>query len=71
MARRVEAATLLYIVLLSYVIPVFLAGVGLAAAATFFWPFSHGSWAAAGVMGLHVAVVAAAVAWSWRRARAV
>lgn len=70
-ARRVEAATLLYVVLLSYVTPVFLAGVGLAAAATVFWPFGHGSWAAAGVMGLHVAVVAAAVAWRWRRARAV
>lgn len=70
-ARRVEAAALLYIVLLSYVIPVFLAGVGLGSAAQFFWPYSLGSWPAAGVMAAHVALVAGAVAWRWRRTRPV
>ena len=69
--RRVEAATLLYIVLLSYVIPVFLSGVGLGGVAKFFLPYGLGSWQAAGVMAVHVALVAGVVAWRWRRALAV
>ena len=70
-ARRVEAATLLYIALLSYVIPVFLGGVGLGAASRFFVPYGMVSWEAAGVMAAHVAIVAAAVTWRWRRAHPV
>ena len=66
-ARRVEAATLLYVVLLSYVVPVFLAGIGFPAAAKAFMPVGIGSWQAAGVMAAHVAVALALVAWRWRR----
>lgn len=65
-ARRVEAATLLYIVLLSYVVPVFLAAVGLAAAARAFMPAGMGSWQAAGVMAVHAAIALALAAWRWR-----
>jgi drug/metabolite transporter superfamily protein YnfA len=66
-ARRVEAATLLYIILLSYVVPMFLGGIGMDAVAKAFLPFGVGSWEAAGVMAAHVAIVGAAVAWRWRR----
>jgi hypothetical protein len=70
-ARRVEAATLLYIVLLSYVIPVFLSGIGLEGIGRFVLPVGLGSWEAAAVMAGHVAVVLGAVAWRWRRAHRV
>lgn len=65
--RRVEAATLLYIVLLSYVMPLFLHGAGLAAAARAFMPAGMASWPAAGVMAVHAALAMALVAWRWRR----
>jgi hypothetical protein len=58
-------------VLLSYVIPVFLGGVGLGTIGRFFVPYGMGSWEAAGVMAGHLALVAAAVAWRWRRAHPV
>ncbi len=67
-ARRVEAATLLYLVLLWYVIPIFLAGVGLDAVAQLFQPFGQGGWAATGLGVAHAAIAWAAVGWRWRKA---
>ncbi len=67
-ARRVEAATLLYLALLWYVIPIFLNGVGAEVAGKFFLPLGLGGWAATGVGAAHAAIAWAAVAWRWRRA---
>jgi hypothetical protein len=66
--RGPEGATLLYIALLSWILPAVLAIVGLGAAAKLLLPFgSMNGWQAALVMGGHVALVAALVAWRWRQ----
>ena len=66
-ARRVEAATLLYMVLLSYILPMFLDAIGLEAAARLFLPSGMGSWPAAGILAMHAAIAAGLLAWRWRR----
>ena len=67
-ARRVEAATLLYIVLLSYVLPLFLAGIGIRAAAQAVMPCGHGQLAGGGrARGARGDRWRRCVAWRWRR----
>jgi hypothetical protein len=67
--KRVEGVTLLYIVLLSWVIPGLLRGVGLGALAMAIMPIGRmDGWQAALVLAAHVVIVWAAVAWRWRRA---
>ena len=67
--RRVEGVTLLYIVLLAWVIPGLLRAVGLAPLAAAIMPIGAlDGWQAALVVAGHVAVVWTAVAWRWRRA---
>jgi hypothetical protein len=67
--RRVEGVTLLYIVLLAWVIPGLLRAVGLTSLAAAIMPIGKlDGWQAALVVAGHVAVVWTAVAWRWRRA---
>lgn len=66
--RRVEGTVLVYILLLSWIVPLFLDGVGLDTAAALFSPWRMGGPAAAGIFAIH-AVVAWGAAWRrWRRA---
>jgi hypothetical protein len=63
-----EAVTLLYIALLSWILPAVLAIAGMGAVAKLLMPFgAFNGWQAALVMGVHVAIVAALIAWRWRR----
>jgi hypothetical protein len=67
--KRVEGVTLLYIVLLDWVIPGLLGGLGLEPLAAALMPLGHfDAWQAALVVAVHVAIVWALVAWRWRRA---
>jgi hypothetical protein len=67
-ARGPEAVTMLSIALLSWIVPGVLAIAGLGALAQLLMPFgSMNGWQAALVMAVHVAIVAALVAWRWRR----
>ena len=67
-ARGPEGVTLLYIALLSWIVPAVLAIAGMGAAAKLLMPFgSMNGWEASLVMGAQVAIVAALVAWRWRR----
>lgn len=67
--KRVEGVTLLYIVLLDWVIPGLLGALGLEALATALMPLGKiGGWQAALVIAAHVAIVWSMVAWRWRRA---
>lgn len=69
-ARRVEAATLLYIVLLWWVIPGLLFAMGLTAIATFVLPFGYlDGWQATLIAGVHAAIAWSLVAWRWVRAQ--
>jgi hypothetical protein len=66
--RGPEGVTLLYIALASWILPAVLAVAGLGAAAQLLMPFgSMNGWQASLVMGAQVAIVAALVAWRWRR----
>jgi hypothetical protein len=71
-ARRVEAAALLYFVLLWWVIPGLLTAAGAKAVAQFFLPFGRemGGWQATVIAALHVAIAWSLVAWRWHRAQA-
>jgi hypothetical protein len=63
-----DAVTLLYIALLSWILPTVLAISGMGAVAKLFMPFgAFNGWQAALVMGVHVAIVGSLVAWRWRR----
>ena len=65
--RGPEGAALLYIALLSWILPAVLAIAGMGAAAKLLMPFgSINGWQASLVMGVHLAIVAALVAWRWR-----
>jgi hypothetical protein len=67
--KRVEGVTLLYIVLLDWVIPGLLGALGLTPLATAIMPMGKlDAWQAALVVAAHVVVVWALVAWRWRRA---
>ena len=67
--RRVEGVTLLYIVLLAWVIPGLLRAVGLGPIAAAIMPFGAlEAWQAALVVAGQAAIVWTAVAWRWRRA---
>lgn len=67
--RRVEGVTLLYIVLLDWVIPGLLGALGLTPLATAVMPIGKvDGWQAALVVAAHVAIVWAWVAWRWRKA---
>ena len=67
-ARGPEGATLLYIALLSWILPAVLAIAGMGAVAKFLMPFgSMNGWEASLVMGAQVAIVAGLAAWRWRR----
>jgi hypothetical protein len=70
-ARRVEAATLLYLVLLWWIIPGLLTAMGAKSLAAFFLPFGAqmNGWQAAGVALLHAVIVWGLVAWRWHRAQ--
>lgn len=71
-ARRVEAATLLYIVLLWWVIPGLLFAMGLTAIATFVLPFGYlDGWQATLIAAVHAAIAWSLVGWRWFRARKV
>ena len=71
-ARRVEGATLLYIVLLTVILPALFSLVGMEAVARFLVPFKMGGWQATLVMALQCAVVwGAALARGRRLARAL
>jgi hypothetical protein len=66
--RRIESTVLIYIVLLSWIAPMFLDGVGLDTVAAFFSPWRLGGGAAAGIFAIH-AGLAWTTAWRrWRRA---
>jgi hypothetical protein len=66
--RRVEAATLLYLFLLSWVIPALLGAVGLGPVAKLLMPLtSVDGPEAAIIMGVQAAIVAGLAAWRWRR----
>ena len=65
--RGPEGAALLYIALLSWILPAVLAIAGMGAAAKLLMPFgSMNGWQASLVMGVHLAIVAGLVAWRWR-----
>ena len=65
--RGPEGAALLYIALLSWILPAVLAIAGMGAVAKLLMPFgSMNGWQASLVMGVHVVIVAALVAWRWR-----
>lgn len=67
--RRVEGVTLLYIVLLDWVLPALLRAIGLGAVATALVPIGVlDGWQAALVSAIQAALVWAAVAWRWHRA---
>jgi hypothetical protein len=67
--KRVEGVTLLYIVLLAWVIPGLLRAMGLTPLATAIAPMGHlDGWQAALVVAAQVAIVWAALAWRWRKA---
>lgn len=67
--KRVEGVTLLYIVLLDWVIPGLLGALGLEALATALMPLGKiDGWQAALVVAAHVGIMWALVAWRWRRA---
>jgi hypothetical protein len=67
--KRVEGVTLLYIVLLAWVIPGLLRAIGLTPLATAIAPLGHiEAWQAALVVAAQGAVVWGAVAWRWRKA---
>ena len=70
-ARRVEAVALLYFVLLWWIIPGVLAGMGAKDAASFIVPFGAdiSGWQASGVALLHAAIAWSLVAWRWHRAQ--
>ena len=66
-ARGPEGATLLYIALLSWVVPAVLAVAGMGAVARLLMPFgSMNGGQASLVMGVQVAIVGVLVAWRWR-----
>ncbi len=66
--RGPEGVTLLYIALLSWILPAVLAVSGLGAVAQLLMPFgSMDGWQASLVMATQVAIAAALVAWRWRR----
>ncbi len=66
--RRVEGVTMLYIVLLAWVIPGLLKVTGLGLLAALVMPFgSMGGWQAALAMGVQAAIAWAGVAWRWRK----
>jgi hypothetical protein len=68
-ARRIEGVTLLYIVLLGWVIPALLRALGLEPLAIAIMPLGAlDGWQAALVVAGQVALVWGAVAWRWRRA---
>lgn len=67
-ARRYEAAALLYLFVVDLLLPMLLSAMGSEDAAAYLMPFGRlGGGAAAGVLAAHCAVVAAALAWRWRR----
>ncbi len=69
-ARGPEGITLLYIALLSWIVPAVLAIAGMGAAARLLMPFgSMNGWQASVVMGVQVSIVAGLVAWRWRARR--
>jgi hypothetical protein len=66
--RRVEAATLLYIVLLWWIVPGLLAAIGLGSLAQLVMPFgSLGGPQAAFVMGVQAALAWGLAVWRWKR----
>jgi hypothetical protein len=67
--KRVEGVTLLYIVLLDWVIPGLLGALGLRPLAMAIMPMGKlDGWQAALVIAAHVVIVWALVAWRWRKA---
>lgn len=66
-ARRVEGATVLYLVLLNGVLPALSTAMGLDALASALLPWQLPGWQAVAVAALHVAVAGSAVAVRWRR----
>jgi hypothetical protein len=70
-ARRVDAAALLYIVLLWWIIPGLLTAAGAKPLAQFFLPFGAdmGGWQATAIAAVHVAIAWSLVAWRWHRAQ--
>ncbi len=67
--RRVESATLLYVLLLWWIVPGLLDVMGFPAAAQAFRPTSLSPGAGVLVMIVHLAIVAGGVAWRWRKRR--
>lgn len=67
-ARRVEWTAIFYVILLDFIVPQLLALMGLEVVAGFLRPFGReGGLQAAGILAAHVAVVALAIGWRWRR----
>jgi hypothetical protein len=67
--KRVEGVTLLYIVLLDWVVPGLLGALGLKPLATAIMPMGRlDGWQAALAIAAHVVIVWALVAWRWRKA---